>query len=91
MNSLIIIAVVGILGGLVLCWIRRTAIVCDWGTSFSRSAVRNPRVAADGWLAAMTARNNQGTLGGSRCAAQSAHELLAKANGAQRGSIETWR
>lgn len=79
MNSLILIAVVGVLGSLVLCRVPRTAIICGWETSFFRPVPHEMVATADGWLAAMKARNHQGLLGGSRCAAQSAHELPAKA------------
>jgi hypothetical protein len=65
MTTLILVAVVGALGSLVFCGVTRTVAVCDnWG--FLRQVVyalyrdRN----ADGELAAMIARNNQGVLGG---------------------------
>lgn len=81
MTSLILIAVVGVLGSLVLCWIPRTAAICVYETGSSQPAVPSGRVVTDGWLAAMTARNHQGVLGGNRCAARCAHERLAKAVG----------
>lgn len=80
MNRLILIAVVGILGSAVLCWVIRTVVVCVTAASSApvTAMLERKHDAADGELAAMIARNHQGTLGGS-LAAQSAHERLAKA------------
>ncbi len=80
MNSLILIAVVGVLGSFVLCWVTRTVVVCASELVLSTSDQLRVMIcaASDGELAAMIARNQQGVLGG-EAAAHSAHERLAKA------------
>ncbi len=81
MTTLILIAVVGVLGSYMLCWVTRTAVISDAGArrGFGVRPSLAEDVAADGWLAAMTARNEHGTLGGERRRTQGAHERLVKA------------
>lgn len=65
MTTLILIAVVGALGSLVLCRVTRTETVCDTGLALSTSVRPHSSkcAASDGDLAAMIARNHQGVLG----------------------------
>lgn len=69
MNAVVLIVVVGIWGGVCVYWIPRVSTVCGWETSTSRPAPLEEVAAADGWLAAMTARAHQGVLGGERSGA----------------------
>jgi hypothetical protein len=65
MTALILIAVVGSLGSLVLCRVQRTATLCDAETLEGPvvHVLHREHVAAEGLLAAMIARNHQGVLG----------------------------
>lgn len=63
MGGLILVAVIGFLGSVVLCWLTRTIVtcLCEIVPPFARHVVKH--VAADGRLAAMIARRCKGALG----------------------------
>ena len=66
MDGLILVAAVGFLGGIVLCWLTRTEIycLCEVMPPFIRRVVKH--AAEDGRLAAMIARRCKGALGDER-------------------------
>jgi hypothetical protein len=64
MIGLVIVTVVGALGSFVLFWARRASIMPDLAPYFWSTIPAC--VAADGWLAAMSARSHHGVLGDER-------------------------